>query len=276
MTNTKKDFADVMEEEMQVELEEIINEMPQVEQVFINETPVKIVEKTEIKEIAEKPKVRAGGKVKYLTIDDIESAFRLAQAFVMAGTIPECYKSGGKDANGNKTQATKEVQAARVLMAMQMGAEVGMPPMQSLQSIMIVNDRPALWGDAQLALVLNSGLCEKLEETIEGEEKTQMTATCKVMRKGIGLIERSFSWKEAASAGLTAKFGSLYDKYPKRMLAMRARAFALRDAFPDVLKGFTHSVEEVEQMIDITPVGKRAEIHAELANLETNNEVSEL
>lgn len=271
MTNTKKDFADVLEEENQVELDATIESLPPLELVKVEKPTEEVKE-----EIKSKPKaeVRAGGGVQFLSVHDIESAFRLAQAFVEAGTIPACYKAG-KDENDKKIIVSKQVQAARVLMAMQMGAEVGMPPVQSIQSIMIVNDVPALWGDAQLALALNSGLIEEMSEIIEGEEQSDYVAKCTIKRKGMEAITRTFSWKEAVAAGLTTKWGSLYAKYPKRMLAMRARAFALRDRFTDVLKGFTHCVEELNEMIDVTP-NKRAAIHSQLENLNTTNEVSEL
>ena len=47
---------------------------------------------------------------------------------------------------------------------------------------------------------------------------------------------------DAKRAGLWTKAGP-WQTYPRRMLQMRARSFALRDAFPDVLKGLI-SVEE--------------------------------
>jgi hypothetical protein len=49
-------------------------------------------------------------------------------------------------------------------------------------------------------------------------------------------LARTFSVADAIRAGLWRKPGPWCD-YPRRMLQMRARAFALRDAFPDVLGG---------------------------------------
>src|SRR6266436_6169851 len=40
-----------------------------------------------------------------------------------------------------------------VLIAMQMGAEVGLAPMQAIQNIAVINGRPSLWGDAALGVV---------------------------------------------------------------------------------------------------------------------------
>jgi hypothetical protein len=42
------------------------------------------------------------------------------------------------------------------LLAIQHGSEIGLSPMQSLQNIACINGRPAIWGDAALALCLAS------------------------------------------------------------------------------------------------------------------------
>lgn len=117
------------------------------------------------------------------------------------------------------------------LIAMQWGAEVGLKPMQALQNIAVINGRPALWGDAVIALVRGSPLCEYVSESNDGS-----TATCRVKRRGEAEQVRTFSMDDARSAGLIGKQGP-WSQYPKRMLQMRARAFALRDVFPDVLRG---------------------------------------
>jgi hypothetical protein len=54
--------------------------------------------------------------------------------------------------------------------------------------------------------------------------------------------DHRFSVVDAKRAGLFTKAGP-WQTYPRRMLQMRARSFALRDAFPNVLKGLI-SVEE--------------------------------
>ena len=46
-------------------------------------------------------------------------------------------------------------------------------------------------------------------------------------------------------AGLLNKAGA-WKSYPKRMLAQRARGFALRDAFPDAIKGIITTEEAVD------------------------------
>ena len=128
------------------------------------------------------------------------------------------------------------------LLAMQHGAEVGLSPMQSLQNIACINGRPSIWGDAALALCLGSPVCDFVQESIEGEGES-MTAVCHAARRGSDKATTArFSVADAKKAGLWGKTGP-WSQYSRRMLQLRARGFALRDAFPDVLKGLVTAEE---------------------------------
>ena len=129
------------------------------------------------------------------------------------------------------------------LIAIQWGAELGLKPLQALQNLAIINGRPSLWGDAVIALVRSSPLCEYVIESDDGN-----TATCRVKRRGEPEQTRTFSMEDAQAAGLRGKSGP-WTQYPKRMRQMRARAFALRDVFPDVLRG----LPVAEEVMDIPP-----------------------
>ena len=129
---------------------------------------------------------------------------------------------------------------ANCLIAMQWGAEIGLKPLQALQNLAIINGRPALWGDAVIALVRGSPLCEYVVETDDGH-----TATCKVKRRGEPEQVRTFSMDDAKRANLTGKQGP-WTQYAPRMRQMRARAFALRDVFPDVLRGLPVAEEVMD------------------------------
>jgi hypothetical protein len=71
-------------------------------------------------------------------------------------------------------------------------------------------------------------------------------ATCTVWRKGGTKHTQSFSQADAQKAGLWGKSGP-WTQYPKRMLQMRARGFALRSQFADALAGLI-TREEAEDM----------------------------
>lgn len=126
-----------------------------------------------------------------------------------------------------------------ILVALQYGQELGLKPMQALQNIAVINGKPQLWGDALLAVCMQSPNFEYInEEFIEATK----TAVCRVKRKGMPEVIRKFSESDAKRAKLWGKPGPWTD-YPERQQGMRARTFALRDAFADVLRGVI-SVEE--------------------------------
>jgi hypothetical protein len=141
------------------------------------------------------------------------------------------------------------------LLAIQHGSEIGLSPMQSLQNIACINGRPAIWGDAALAVAMASPVCESVTETIDGEGDN-MVATCTAKRRGYEkpTVVR-FTVADAKKAGLWGKTGP-WSQYSKRMLQLRARGFALRDAFPDVLKGLVTAEEA--QDYPTTPAAAQA------------------
>jgi hypothetical protein len=181
--------------------------------------------------------MQSGGMVKAIVPQSMEEAYRLGKAICMAGMAPK-----GLD--------TPE----KAMIAIMQGMEVGMTPMASLQRIAVVNGRPTIWGDGAMSLVRGSGLCEWVREAFEGQGETR-TAICTVKRKGEPEdVKRTFSVADAKKAGLWGKSGP-WQQYPDRMLQMRARAFALRDVFADVLGGMylREEIEEDRQPRDITP-----------------------
>lgn len=132
-----------------------------------------------------------------------------------------------------------------IMIAVQMGSEIGLAPMQAIQNIAVVNGRPAVWGDALPALCKMHPAWMGMKEEVTGEGDA-MKAVCEVHRKGDHPTIREFSVDDAKRAGLWGKAGP-WQQYPKRMLQMRARGFALRDAFPDALKGLI-SAEEAQDI----------------------------
>jgi hypothetical protein len=138
------------------------------------------------------------------------------------------------------------------LVAMMMGSELGLNPIQALQNIAVINGKPAIYGDALLALVQNHPKFGGHEESFD--EQT-MTATCTVWRKGDAQKHTvSFSQADAQKANLWDKQGP-WKQYPKRMLMWRARGYALRDKFADALGGLitVEEARDISEERDITP-----------------------
>lgn len=185
------------------------------------------------------------------TLDEV---WRLATAVVKSGLAPEGIK-----------------ETEQVTVAILHGLEIGLPPMQAIQRIAVVNGRPTIWGDAIPALVLSRGF--RINEWIDGENDARV-AWCEVTRPDGQVITRKFSVADAKRAKLwqtqekvkrKTRQGEWYEKendspwyrYPERMLQMRARGLACRDGAADVLSGM-YLREEIDDdqptpPRDITP-----------------------
>lgn len=156
----------------------------------------------------------------------MDEAMKFSEMLARSSMVPRQYQGKPED----------------VLVACQWGREIGLAPMQALQNIAVINGKPSVYGDAAMALVQASSVCDGVEETIEGEGTSNPVAVCIANRKGRKPVVAKFSVEDAKRAGLWGKQGP-WTAYPKRMLQMRARGFALRDAFPDVLKGLITAEE---------------------------------
>jgi hypothetical protein len=158
-----------------------------------------------------------------------DEVMRFAELLARSDFVPPAFK--GKPGN--------------VIAAVQMGAELGFSPMQSLQNIAVINGKPGVYGDGLLALIQGRPDCEDITED-KPTPANKMTATCTIKRVGRSAVVGTFSEEDAKKAQLWTKQGP-WTQYPKRMLQMRARAFAIRDAFADAL----HGIGIVEELQDI-------------------------
>jgi hypothetical protein len=161
-------------------------------------------------------------------LSTMDEAMRYSELLAKSQMVPKAYQGKPED----------------VLVAVSWGMELGLAPLQALQNIACINGKPSVYGDAAMALVQNSATCENIEEYFEGEGTVNPVAVCVAHRKNRTPVIAKFSVEDAKRAGLWGKQGP-WSSYPKRMLQMRARGFAIRDAFPDVLKGLI-TVEEAQ------------------------------
>lgn len=160
-----------------------------------------------------------------IVLKSIDEAYRFGQFVVKSELAPKSFNT-----------------AAKVIMAVQTGAELGLTKMASLQNMVVINGKITLMGDIALALVLGSGKADYVRTAYTGDGDG---VTCTVTAKRLDEDEQhefTFSAKDAKTAGLWDKTGP-WKQYPKRMLYYRALGFALRDTFADCLKG-VHLTEE--------------------------------
>ena len=167
----------------------------------------------------------------------LTEAIQFSDMLASSSMVPKAYQGKPQD----------------ILVCVQWGYEMGLAPMQALQNIAVINGKPSVYGDAMMALVQASSVCEDVEEFFEGEGTTNPVAVCVAKRRGRKPVTAKFSVEDAKRAGLWGKQGP-WTAYPKRMLQMRARGFALRDAFPDVLKGMITAEEAQDYPDEAKPV----------------------
>lgn len=181
--------------------------------------------------------LRTGRGIQAIVPTTLDETFRLAKLVAASGLAPSDMRT-----------------PEQITVALMHGMEIGLKPMQAIQRIAVINGRPSLWGDAALGLVKATGLLELHFESIEGKDDLK-EAVCKIQRRGETKKTFTFSIADAKRAGLWSKKGPWQD-YPFRMLKMRARSFALRDVFPDILGGM-YIAEELQgiqpDIKDITP-----------------------
>jgi hypothetical protein len=203
----------------------------------------------------EKTPIVSGAELRAIVPTSYEDAYRMAVGFVRSGLLPESY-SIKRNAQGKEVKSWEDgtfdekATCARVALGIMKGLEIGIPPVSAIGTIMIVNNRPCLWGDGAVALVQRSGKVEYMKDWTEGVYGTDtFIAHFEVKRKDNEVaIRREFGFKDAKSAGLTGKKGPWSSGYGPRMCFNRARAWALRDGFSDVLMGIG-IVEEVQDMV---------------------------
>lgn len=184
-----------------------------------------------------KAEMKPGSAIGALVPQSLDDAFRLSKALAMAGDmVPKHFQ-----------QKPEMIMAAIVR-----GMEIGLAPMQALSNIAVINGRSSVWGDALPAMMQRHG--HSIDVVTEGEGD-KMVATATLTRGDTGqVVVRTFSVEDAKRAGLWGKQGP-WQTYPKRMLQMRARSWAVRDGAADALMGLqiAEEVQDYQPIRDVTP-----------------------
>lgn len=134
-----------------------------------------------------------------------------------------------------------------VLACVLYGNELGLGPMQALNSIHVIEGRAAASPELMRALVAKAG------HRIDVTENTNEACTMKGSRVDTG-AEATVRWslEDAKNAGLQGKDN--WRKYPRAMLVARATSELCRLLFPDVIAGLSYTPEEVESFSSVTTV----------------------
>jgi hypothetical protein len=174
-----------------------------------------------------------------------EEAMKVATLIAASGLVPNCYR--GKPAD--------------ILIASAMGMRLGLGMMESLAGIQPINGRAMIWGDLMLAVCQSNQGWGGMTTTWDSEKNE---CTVKVTRSGHDYFGH-FSVEESKTAGLWDERKEIknssgapmpnptpWHRFPLRMVEMRARAYALRAGFADVLAGIACREEYEGQTFDVT------------------------
>jgi hypothetical protein len=135
--------------------------------------------------------------------------------------------------------------AADALLIVMTGAELGIPPMQSLRGLHVIKGRAVLSADAIAGVVRKSGLCASLALV----ELTNERCVYKTTRRDDPAEQvYTFSLDDARQAGLLGNDN--YKKHPRAMLRARCIAAICRAVYPDALMGVYVEGELDEQTVE--------------------------
>ena len=156
-------------------------------------------------------------------------AMDMAQQLASSRLVPDSYRGKPLD----------------ILIVADFASRVGLPLLTAMQGVAVINGRPTLWGDCMLAVAQSHPSWRGMSERIEGTGEN-LRAICTVRRDGRDDATSEFSVAMAKQARLWGKPGP-WVTYPARMLAMRARSWAVRAIFADALQG----VESADELADV-------------------------
>lgn len=163
-------------------------------------------------------------------VNEWQTLTHMAKTFIDSGLLP---------------QSIKKPEAA--LLIMWQGRELGIDPLQALNTINVIQGKPTVSPQLMLALIRRSGQLVNAEFKVDDKQ-----AVVTLQRKGETPHTETFSMDDAKKLGLATKDN--WQKQPKTMLKWRAVAAAARVVFPDVILGL-YTPEEMGANVTVTDEG---------------------
>lgn len=148
------------------------------------------------------------------------------------GTLDDAYRLAGNLSLSNLLPVGLRGKQNDVFVTLLYGQELGLQPMQAIQSIYVVNGRPTI--SAQLWVALARGKGHKVRKIDEGPEH----CTVEVVRSDDpdAPVRVTYTLEQARAAKLTSK--DVWTGHRAAMLWARASSTACRQACPEVAMGF--------------------------------------
>lgn len=137
----------------------------------------------------------------------------------------------------------------KAIAVMLTGVELGIPKMQALRQIVVIQGKPTLSAELMAALIYRAHGDDALRFT----ETTAERCTIAYKRRGWAKADTySFTLQDAKEAGLLGKAGGNWERYRPAMLRARAISAVARIGFPDVIGGM-YTAEELDATVKVDP-----------------------
>ena len=157
---------------------------------------------------------------------------------------------------------------ANLLFAIEYADALGIPRVNALTSIHVIEGKPSASADLMASMVRKAG--HKLRVKVEGTGK-QATAIAQVIRADDPdfTYEVRWTWQDALNAGLENKDN--WRKYPTSMMKARAISAVIREGASDAMMGVIYTPEELGAVVDQdgNPVKAMTSNHAVAARATT-------
>ena len=141
---------------------------------------------------------------------------------------------------------------AKAILIMQKGREIGVPPIQALNHIHVINGKPTTSAEMQLALIFRN--CPGAVVNYIKNSDTECEIKAKRPGKDTEFNTFSFTMKDAERAQLSSK--STWKQYPRAMLRSRCISEMARALFPDCLMGMSYTPEEMGADVTVNDAGE--------------------
>lgn len=131
----------------------------------------------------------------------------------------------------------------KLVVALQAGRELGLQPIEAMNSLYFVNGKVAMYGEAVPLQIMRAG------HNIEWGECNKETATVTITRGDNGnSMTQTFTMAEAQERGYTSN--PIYKKYPENMLKWRVLGMVAKFICPDALKGIGIKEDMQAEVVD--------------------------
>ncbi len=150
-----------------------------------------------------------------------------SEELIKSGFLPSGIKTGA--------------QAVAIILK---GREIGIPPMQALSHIHVINGKPTMSAELMLSQIMRLHPRTRISYPVRSNEQCEM----KVTREGCEPSTFVFTIEDATRAGVMGN--PTWKKYPRAMLHARCVSEMARSLFPDAISGISYTAEELGANVD--------------------------